>query len=121
MVPMAMPLYCTLLPLVRPVTGSRKTTSYSRQLLSEAYFAAHRPKPSRNSDTRIVTAPIRTQLASVSMLRAGIAASDLGLRKACSQPRARHVCAGWIWQTLSPHPPSPTTHPLPTHPPPPPP
>src|SRR3546814_2620762 len=38
MVPIAMPLYCTLLPLVRPVTGSRKTTSYSRQLLSEEYF-----------------------------------------------------------------------------------
>src|SRR3546814_11578243 len=81
MVPMAMPLYCTLLPLVRPVTGSRKTTSYSRQLLSEEYFAAHRPKPSRNSDTRMVNAPIRTWLAFVSMIRDGIGDSALGNRK----------------------------------------
>src|SRR3546814_9800422 len=53
MVPMAMQLYCTLLPLVRAVTGSRKTTSYSRQLLSEEYFAAHRPKRSEEHTSEL--------------------------------------------------------------------
>src|SRR3546814_17716945 len=82
MVPIAMPLYCTLLPLVRPVTGSRKNTSYSRQLLSEEYFAAHRPQPSRNRDTRMVHAPSRTSLAFVAMTSAGQGDVVVGHRKA---------------------------------------
>ena len=39
-VPTEMPLYWTVLPSDRPVTGSLKITSYSRQLFSDEYLAA---------------------------------------------------------------------------------
>ncbi|MNU01545.1 hypothetical protein D3C72_2449810 [compost metagenome] len=55
-----MPLYCTVLPSDRPVTGSLKITAYSRQLFSEEYLAAHSANSSRNSFTMIVNAPMRT-------------------------------------------------------------
>lgn len=58
--PTAMPLYCTGLPTVRPVTASRKTTRYSVQVRSEEYLAAHRPKASSASPTTRVKAPIST-------------------------------------------------------------
>ena len=58
--PTEMPLYCTGLPTDRPVTASSNTTLYSCQVRSEEYFAAHRPKASRASDTMRVKAPIRT-------------------------------------------------------------
>ena len=59
-VPTEMPLYCTELPSVRPVTGSLKITSYICQVLSDEYFAAHSPNSSRNTVTRMVKAPIST-------------------------------------------------------------
>ena len=58
--PTAMPLYCTGLPTVRPVTASSNTTRYSCQVRSEEYLAAHRPKPSSANPAMRVKAPIRT-------------------------------------------------------------
>ncbi len=59
-VPTPMPLYCTLPPSVRPVTGSLKITSYCRQLRSELNFAAHSANSSRHTAVSRVKAPIST-------------------------------------------------------------
>lgn len=59
-VPTAMPLYCTLLPSVSPVTGSLNTTAYSCQLRSDANLAAHSANSRPNTATAMVKAPIRT-------------------------------------------------------------
>ena len=59
-VPTAMPLYCTALPSVRPVTGSVKITAYCCQFFSDEYFAAHNPNSSNSTAVSRVNAPIRT-------------------------------------------------------------
>ena len=59
-VPTAMPLYCTALPSLSPVTGSVKITWYCCQFFSDEYLAAHSPNSSSNTAVRMVKAPIRT-------------------------------------------------------------
>src|SRR3546814_12910600 len=49
----------------------------------------------------MVNAPIRTLLAFVSMIRAGIGDSELGIRKACWESWVSEVGEGWIGQRLS--------------------
>ena len=59
-VPTARPLYCTLLPSVRPVTGSVNTTVYARQSRDEEKLLAHSANSSRNTVVSRVKAPIST-------------------------------------------------------------
>src|SRR5699024_7729211 len=61
--PMVMPLYCTLDPDARPVTGCRKCTSSSCQASSAAHLADHRPTSTSKTMPARVKAPITTWLA----------------------------------------------------------
>jgi len=56
-----MPLVLTVLPSVRPVTGSLKITAYSRQLLLRGVLGRpQREQQQENSVTMIVNARSRT-------------------------------------------------------------
>ena len=59
-VPTASPLYCTLPPSVRPVTGSLKTTWYCRQLRDEEKLLAHNANSKTKTKVARLKAPIST-------------------------------------------------------------